>query len=96
MIDARHPSAPSVGGVEQTPPGSFDKGPGAGDPVPRELKSKEEAQKLLQSATEVRVARHGGDAKVKLRTKGALYTFKTTSEEADALIKGTKIPVVEF
>jgi hypothetical protein len=60
------------------------------------LSSKDEFQKLLASATEVRVSRHGDEAKVKLRTKSGLYTFKTTSEEADSLTKGAKAPVVEF
>ena len=64
--------------------------------MPQELKSKEEFEKLLESATEIRVARSGDQAKVKLRTAKALYTFKTTSEDADSLIKGTKTPVVEF
>jgi hypothetical protein len=69
---------------------------GKGCFVPKELKDKEEFQKLLESATEVRVARDGEQAKVKLRTKTGLFTFKTTSEDADALIKGIKAPVVEF
>ena len=64
--------------------------------MPRELKSKDEFQKLLQAATEVRVSRRGDDAKIKLRMKDALYTFKTTSKEADSIIKGTKVPVAEF
>lgn len=64
--------------------------------MPRELKSREEFQKLLEAATEVRVSRRGDEAKVKLRTGDALYTFKTTSAEADSLVKGTKVPVVEF
>lgn len=64
--------------------------------MPRELKSKEEFEKLLGSATEIRVSRFGDQAKVKLRTPEALYTFKTTSEDADALVKGTKTPIVEF
>jgi len=64
--------------------------------VPKELRSKEEFQKLLDSATEVRVARNGDQAKVKLRTKMGLFTFKTTAEDADALVKGIKTPVVEF
>ena len=64
--------------------------------MPREITAKEQFQKLLGEATEVRVARKGDQAKVKLRTKDALYTFKTTSEEADAMVKGTKTPVVEF
>jgi len=64
--------------------------------VPKELRSKEEFQKLLELATEVRVARNGDQAKVKLRTKMGLFTFKTTAEDADALVKGIKTPVVEF
>ena len=64
--------------------------------MPKELRSKEEFQKLLESATEVRVARNGDQAKVKLRTKMGLFTFKTTAEDADALVKGIKTPVVEF
>lgn len=64
--------------------------------MPRELKSKDEFQKLLEAATEVRVSRRGDDAKIKLRMKDALYTFKTTSKEADSIIKGTKVPVAEF
>jgi hypothetical protein len=66
------------------------------EPVPRELKSKDEFEKLLGSAAEIRVVRSGDEAKVKLRTKVGLFTFKTTSEEADALVKGTKTPIVEY
>jgi len=64
--------------------------------MPREIKSKEEFEKLLETATEVRVSKSGDAAKVKLRTKEALYTFKTTAEEADSLAKGAKVPVQEF
>ena len=64
--------------------------------MPKEIKSKEQFEKLIESATEVRVVHNRDDAKVKLRTKSALYTFKTTSEEADSLAKGTKAPVVEI
>ena len=64
--------------------------------MPKEITSKEKFENLFESATEIRVARLGDKAKVKLRTKGALYTFTTTSEEADSMIKGTKTPVVEF
>ena len=75
---------------------SLDKLVSEGLHVPKELKSKEEFEKLLETAKEVRVFRSGDDAKVKLRTKDALYTFKTTGEDADALIKGLKTPVVEY
>ena len=64
--------------------------------MPKELKSKDDFVKLLESATEIRVARRGEEAKVKLRTKDALYTYKTSTADADALIKGTKTPVVEY
>ncbi len=64
--------------------------------MPREVKDKEQFGKLMEGATEVRVSRRGDEAKVKLRTKDALYTFKTTTEEADSMLKGAKIPVVEF
>jgi len=64
--------------------------------MPKELKSKDDFVKLLESATEIRVARRGDEAKVKLRTKDALYTYKTSTADADALIKGTKTPVVEY
>jgi hypothetical protein len=64
--------------------------------MPKVLKSKDEFQKLLGSATEVRIIRDGDEAKVKLRTKEALYTFKTTGAEADSLTKGLKTPVVEL
>ncbi len=64
--------------------------------MPREIRNKEQFEKLVESATEVRVVHNGDDAKVKLRTKSALYTLKTTTEEADLLVKGTKAPVVEI
>jgi hypothetical protein len=64
--------------------------------VPRELKSKAEFDKLVGEATEVRVIHHGDQAKVKLRTRDALYTFKTTSAEADTLTKGVKAELVEY
>ncbi|MDA4121501.1 MAG: hypothetical protein OK404_03730 [Thaumarchaeota archaeon] len=64
--------------------------------MPRELKTKEAVEKLLDAATELRVSKTGDSAKVKLRTKEALYTFKTTPEEADSIVKGAKVPVQEF
>ncbi len=64
--------------------------------MPRELKSKEEFSTMLEGASEVRVVRSGDSAKVKVRTHGGLFTLKTTSKEADALIKGIKVPVEEI
>lgn len=64
--------------------------------MPREVKTKEEFDKLLEHATEIRVIRDEDSAKIKLRTRDALYTFKTTTEDADAVVKATKTPVVEL
>ncbi|MGD0396424.1 MAG: hypothetical protein ABSB26_05900 [Nitrososphaerales archaeon] len=64
--------------------------------MPREIASKEDFARLLTQATEVRIVRAGDSAKVKLRTRDALYTFKTTSKDADSLTKGTKVPVQEL
>lgn len=64
--------------------------------MPRELRSKEEFEKVLEGAVEVRVKREGEAAKVKVRTPTKLYTFKTSSEEADTLTKGLKVEVFEF
>ncbi len=64
--------------------------------MPKEIKKKEELTKLLAAATEVRVVRRGEDAKIKLRAKDALYTFKTRSTDVDALLKGTKLHLVEL
>jgi len=64
--------------------------------LPKEIKDKAQFEKLLESATEIRVSRNGDDAKLKVRSRGALYTFKTTGADADAIVKGTKATVVEF
>ena len=64
--------------------------------MPREIKTREDFQKLLPAATEVRVLRGEESAKVKLRTPEQLYTYKTSASEVDSLVKGLKIPVVEL
>jgi ribosomal L38e-like protein len=64
--------------------------------MPHELSSKDQAKALLKDALEVRVVRKNDSSKLKLRTKKGLYTFKTTEEEIESLIKGIKTPVVEF
>ena len=64
--------------------------------MPKEIKDKAQFEKLLESATEVRVSRSGDDAKLKVRSRDALYTFKTTGADADTIVKGTKATVVEF
>jgi hypothetical protein len=64
--------------------------------MPSELTSKDQFKALLKDAVEVRVVKTETTAKVKVRTKKGLYTFKTTPDEAEALVKGLKVPVVEF
>ena len=64
--------------------------------MPSEVTSKDELRNLLKVALEVRVVRKEDSAKVKVRTKKGLYTFKTTGTEADALVKGVKAAIVEF
>ena len=64
--------------------------------MPKEIRDKDAFEKLLEQAVEVRIVRVGADAKVKLRTPGTLYTLKTTSEDADSLTKGVKVPIVEI
>jgi len=64
--------------------------------VPKEITTKEEFQKLLPEATEIRVLRGEESAKLKLRTKRFLCTFKTNSSDVDALLKGLKTPIIEI
>ncbi len=65
--------------------------------MPRQIGSKDEFEKLLPQAREIRLVKGKDDqVKLKLRTDGMLYTFKTTEEEAQALVKGQKVEVVEY
>jgi hypothetical protein len=65
--------------------------------MPLQIRSKEQVEKLLEKATEVRVVKGDGEhVKVKLRTSTALYTYVTTADEADSLTKGLKIPIIDF
>jgi len=65
--------------------------------LPKELKSSEQFQKLMPSAVELRVVRQKESVKLKLRTPNYLYTFKTSEDEAEDLIKNAKeIEVIEY
>ena len=65
--------------------------------MPLEIRSKDEAEKLIEKATEVRVVKGKGDSvKVKMRTPKALYTFRTTEAIASAMTKGLKTPIIDF
>jgi Ribosomal L38e protein family len=69
---------------------------GGGVSLPTEVKTKDEFEKVLEKARQVRVLKSGANAKVKVRTDKMLYTFKTSSDEADTLVKGVKAEVLEL
>jgi Ribosomal L38e protein family len=65
--------------------------------MPLQVRSKEEAESLIEKATEIRVVKGDGDSvKLKMRTPKALYTFVTTAEVADEMTKGLKTPIIDF
>jgi len=65
--------------------------------MPLQIRSKDEAETLIEQATEVRVVKGKGDSvKLKLRTPKALYTFVTTADEASSMTKGLKTPIIDF
>ncbi|MCX8191696.1 MAG: hypothetical protein N3F06_02675 [Nitrososphaerales archaeon] len=64
--------------------------------MPRQIFSSEEFIKLLEKATECRVVRRENKVKLKLRTPKLLYTYVTTPEEAENLLKNVKIEIKEF
>jgi len=65
--------------------------------MPLQIRSKQEVETMIEKATEIRVVKGKGESvKLKLRTPKALYTFVTTPEEAAALTKGLKTPIIDF
>jgi len=65
--------------------------------MPLQIRSKQEAENLIEKATEIRVVKgKGDDVKLKMRTPKALYTFVTTADEAAAMTKGLKTPIIVF
>jgi sRNA-binding carbon storage regulator CsrA len=65
--------------------------------MPLQIRSKAEIETMIEKATEIRVVKGKGDSvKLKLRTPKALYTFVTTADEAAALTKGLKTPIIDF
>ncbi len=53
--------------------------------MPREITTEEEFLRIAKNAEECRVKKSGDVVKLKLRTKGELYTFKTNPNKADEL-----------
>ena len=65
--------------------------------MPLQIRSKEEAEALIEKATEIRVVEGKEDSvKLKMRTQKALYTYVTTKDEAAAMTKGLKTPIIDF
>ena len=64
--------------------------------MPRQVNSAEEFKKLIPSASLVKVVRMGEKTKLKLRTKKTLYTYVASKDEADSLIKDSKLEVEEY
>ena len=65
--------------------------------MPLQIRSKDEADDLIEKATEIRVVKGKGDSvKLKFRTPEALYTYVTTADEATAMTKGVKTPIIDF
>ncbi|MFI5421087.1 MAG: hypothetical protein ACHQ1H_08985 [Nitrososphaerales archaeon] len=66
--------------------------------MPKEIRNSAQFQGLMSKGIELRVVRLDDEVvKLKLRTPDYLYTFKTTEDEADGLIKNAKeLEVVEL
>jgi Ribosomal L38e protein family len=65
--------------------------------MPRLITTAEQFEELKSKAVECRVVRSEKAVKLKLRTPSFLYTYITSEEEAEDIIKGLKdIEVVEF
>jgi hypothetical protein len=64
--------------------------------VPKQVNSADEFKKLVPSANLLKVVRMDDKVKLKLRTKKTLYTYVASKDEAEALIKDSKLEVDEY
>jgi hypothetical protein len=65
--------------------------------MPKLITSAEQFEELKSKASECRVVRSDRSVKLKLRTPSFLYTYVTTPDEANDLIKSLKgVEVIEF
>ncbi len=62
--------------------------------MPVEIFNEDEFLEIAKRAKECRVKRSGNSVKLKLRTSSKLYTYKTTPEKAENLIKKLTCPIV--
>ena len=64
--------------------------------MPRQVDSLEDFKRQLAKATDCKVVRRGESVKIKLRTKGTLWTYVVDAAEADKVLGEVKIPINEF
>ncbi|MFW9992911.1 MAG: hypothetical protein ACFFD4_12785 [Candidatus Odinarchaeota archaeon] len=66
--------------------------------MPEEIFSDEEFKAILPRAQKCLIyrPREGEKVKVKLRTRKKLYTYKVSPTEAEKLLRGLKIPLIEI
>lgn len=64
--------------------------------MPKQINSADEFKKLVPSASFLKVVRKDDKVKLKLRTKKTLYTYITNKDEAETLIKESKLEVEEY
>jgi hypothetical protein len=65
--------------------------------MPKEIKDEKEFLEIAKTrASECRIKKAGDSVKLKLRTPKTLYTYKTTSENAEILLKQIEIERIEL
>jgi hypothetical protein len=64
--------------------------------LPKQIKNADEFRKLTEFATLCKVVKREECVKLKLRTSKMLYTYITDESEAEELLKGLKIEVINF
>ena len=65
--------------------------------MPKEITEESEFVEIAKTrASSCRIKRVGDVVKLKLRTPGHLYTFKTTADKAESLLKSLEIEQIEI
>jgi hypothetical protein len=64
--------------------------------MPKQIFDSKTFKNLIDRAEEIRVSRDKGRTKLKLKTKGMLYTYVSDEDEAEKLLKNVDKPIVEL
>ncbi|MBD3353503.1 MAG: hypothetical protein GF364_18615 [Candidatus Lokiarchaeota archaeon] len=64
--------------------------------MPVEIFNEDDFKELSKISEHCRVKRSGDVVKLKLRTKKYLYVYKTSPQNADALINGIDCEIIEL